>query len=134
MIQQPETHTVSETNSVADDCPLIPDKRYFKIGEVCEIAGVKQHVLRYWESEFKRIIKPQRASSKQRLYRRIDVENILKIKKLLKDDGFTIPGAKKALTRQKDANEEEVLKPKKDQKVFLAGLKSELTAILKLLK
>ncbi|MCK5323472.1 MAG: MerR family transcriptional regulator, partial [Desulfobulbaceae bacterium] len=54
----------------------IPDKLYFKIGEVCKITGVKQHALRYWETEFS-VIRPQRASSKQRLYRRIDVENIL---------------------------------------------------------
>ena len=60
----------------------IPDKLYFKIGEVKKITGVEAHVLRYWESEFK-IIRPQRASSKQRLYRKVDVENILAIKKLL---------------------------------------------------
>ncbi|MBU2537680.1 MAG: MerR family transcriptional regulator [Proteobacteria bacterium] len=78
--------------------PGIPDKRYFKIGEVCAITGVKQHVLRYWESEF-RILHPQRAQSKQRLYRRADVETVLAIKRLLKDEGFTISGAKKALAK-----------------------------------
>jgi DNA-binding transcriptional MerR regulator len=83
-----------------DDQPGIPDKQYFKIGEVCEITGVKQHVLRYWESEFK-ILNPQRARSKQRLYRRVDVENVLKIKKLLKGQGFTISGARKALVKEK---------------------------------
>ncbi|MGV1098188.1 MerR family transcriptional regulator [Thiovibrio sp. JS02] len=77
----------------------IPDKRYFKIGEVCEITGIKQHVLRYWESEFK-MLSPARARSKQRLYRREDVENVLRIKRLLKDEGFTIQGAKKALSRE----------------------------------
>jgi len=78
----------------------IPDKLYFKIGEVCEITGVKQHVLRYWESEF-RILSPQRANSRQRLYRRADVENILRIKRLLKEEGFTITGAKKLLARER---------------------------------
>lgn len=78
----------------------IPDKLYFKIGEVCEITGIKQHVLRYWETEFK-ILSPQRAHSRQRLYRRVDVENILLIKRLLKEEGFTISGAKKYLTRQR---------------------------------
>ncbi len=78
----------------------IPDKLYFKIGEVCEITGVKQHVLRYWESEF-RILSPQRANSRQRLYRRGDVESILRIKRLLKDEGFTISGAKKLLARER---------------------------------
>lgn len=77
----------------------IPDKLYFKIGEVCELTGVKQHVLRYWEAEFA-ILHPQRASSRQRLYRRSDVENILRIKRLLKDEGFTIGGAKKLLARE----------------------------------
>jgi DNA-binding transcriptional MerR regulator len=84
----------------------IPDKQYFKIGEVCDITGVKQHVLRYWESEFKKFIRPKRASSKQRLYRRVDVENIINIKKLLKDEGFTIPGAKKYMARNKDDKKE----------------------------
>ncbi|MCB2182079.1 MAG: MerR family transcriptional regulator [Desulfobulbaceae bacterium] len=114
---------------------LIPEKKYFKISEVCEIAGLKQHVLRYWESEFKKMIRPHRASSKQRLYRRVDVENILTIKKLLKEDGFTIPGAKKFLSRaqepkQVDSVDVEVV----DQKDFLSGLKSELIAIQKILK
>ena len=78
----------------------IPEKLYFKIGEVCEITGVKQHVLRYWESEF-RMLSPQRANSRQRLYRRGDVENILRIKRLLKEEGFTISGAKKLLARER---------------------------------
>ncbi|MFH7320371.1 MerR family transcriptional regulator [Desulfurivibrio sp. D14AmB] len=83
-----------------DQATPIPDKLYFKIGEVCEITGVKQHVLRYWESEF-RILSPQRANSRQRLYRRGDVENILRIKRLLKEEGFTISGAKKLLARER---------------------------------
>lgn len=86
---------------VAQDTLKIPDKLYFKIGEVSDIAGVEPHVLRYWESEL-RIIRPQRANSKQRLYRRVDVENILKIKKLLHEDGFTIPGARKYLAAGKE--------------------------------
>ena len=86
----------------------IPDKLYFKIGEVKKITGVEPHVLRYWESEFK-IIRPQRATSKQRLYRRVDVENILTIKKLLYEDGYTVPGARKFLT----ANKGKKVKPTK---------------------
>ena len=87
-------------NSVA-----IPDKLYFKIGEVCKITGTKQHVLRYWESEFS-VIRPQRATSKQRLYRRVDVENILLIKKLLQEEGFTIAGARKYLSRHRSDRKE----------------------------
>ncbi|MEW6502134.1 MAG: MerR family transcriptional regulator [Thermodesulfobacteriota bacterium] len=91
---------------VAPDQVTIPDKLYFKIGEVCELTGVKQHVLRYWETEFP-FLHPQRAGSKQRLYRRSDVENILRIKRLLREEGFTISGAKKLLSREQRGEERE---------------------------
>jgi len=74
----------------------IPDKLYFKIGEVAKMADVPPHVLRYWETEFV-AIRPKRANSKQRLYRRKDVELILNIKSLLHHQGYTIAGAKKFL-------------------------------------
>ncbi len=74
----------------------IPDKLYFKIGEVSKLAQVAPHVLRYWESEFQEI-RPKRANSKQRLYRREDVEIVLLIKELLHEKRFTISGAKKFL-------------------------------------
>ncbi len=74
----------------------IPDKLYFKIGEVAKMAEVPTHVLRYWESEFSGI-KPKRANSKQRLYRRQDVELILIIKTLLHKQGYTIAGARKLI-------------------------------------
>ena len=76
--------------------PKIPDKLYFKIGEVAEIAGVKPHVLRYWESEFSSI-RPVKSRSKQRLYRHQDIERILRLKDLLYNQGFTISGARKQL-------------------------------------
>jgi DNA-binding transcriptional MerR regulator len=74
----------------------IPDKLYFKIGEVAKIADVPTHVLRYWESEFPGI-HPKRANSKQRLYRKQDVELIVEIKSLLHERGYTIAGARKLL-------------------------------------
>jgi len=74
----------------------IPDKLYFKIGEVAKLADVPTHVLRYWETEFPDI-RPKRANSGQRLYRRKDVELILQIKTLLHGQGYTIAGARKAL-------------------------------------
>ncbi len=74
----------------------IPDKRYFKIGEVCELVDLKPHVLRYWESEFK-LISPVKAKSNQRLYRRKDVEAIVLIKDLLYNQQYTIAGAKRKL-------------------------------------
>lgn len=74
----------------------IPDKLYFKIGEVSKIADLPTHVLRFWETEFGRI-KPKRSPSGQRLYRRQDVELILKIKHLLYEKKYTIRGASKRL-------------------------------------
>jgi DNA-binding transcriptional MerR regulator len=74
----------------------IPDKLHFKIGEVSAITGVKPHVLRYWESEFS-ALRPQKTPSKQRLYRRRDVELLLLIKQLLYQEGFTIAGANKRI-------------------------------------
>jgi DNA-binding transcriptional MerR regulator len=74
----------------------LPDKQYFKIGEVSRILGVKPHVLRYWESEFSSI-RPQKSRTNQRLYRRRDVELLVQIKQLLYQEGFTIAGANKRL-------------------------------------
>lgn len=75
---------------------LLPDKLFFRIGEIGEIVGVEPHVLRYWEGEFK--IRPQRSDSGQRMYRRKDLAKFLRIKKLLHDEGYTIAGARKALS------------------------------------
>jgi DNA-binding transcriptional MerR regulator len=74
----------------------IPDKMFFRIGEVSEITGVKPYVLRYWESEF-RLLRPNKNKSGQRVYRRRDVETALEIKDLLHQRKFTIAGAKKWL-------------------------------------
>jgi len=74
----------------------LPDKLYFKVGEVSSIVGVPAYVLRFWESEFKKI-NPKRTSSGQRLYRKKDVELILWIKHLLYEKKFTIEGAKQRL-------------------------------------
>ena len=83
----------------------IPEKLFFKIGEVCEIAGVQAHVLRYWETEFP-MLAPQKNRAGQRTYRRRDVEMALRIKELLYDEQYTIAGAKKKLTSD--------LRPNKD--------------------
>ncbi len=80
----------------------IPEKLYFKIGEVCEIVGVQAHVLRYWETEFTQL-SPQKNRSGQRSYRRRDVETALRIKELLYDDLFTIAGARKKLQAESRA-------------------------------
>lgn len=103
----------------------IPDKFYFKIGEVSEISGLPSHVLRFWESEFPKI-KPKRTPSGQRLYTQKDVRLILDIKHLLHEEKFTIKGARKYISA----------KGSKKQKVpaeFIAELKTELKIIRNLL-
>jgi DNA-binding transcriptional MerR regulator len=77
----------------------IPEKLFFKIGEVCDLAGVQAHVLRYWESEFP-MLAPQKNRAGQRVYRKRDVEIALRIKELLYEDQYTIAGAKKRLTHE----------------------------------
>ncbi len=79
----------------------IPEKQYFKIGEVSEILEVEPYVLRYWESEFKNTLKPTRTRARQRLYHKKDLEILMQIKHLLYDEKFTIAGAKKRLQEMK---------------------------------
>ena len=86
-----------------ESSPSIPDKLYFKIGEVSELIGVEPYVLRYWETEFKEI-SPVKSRTNQRLYKRRDVETILKIKDLLYKERFTINGARKRL-KEEEAGE-----------------------------
>ena len=82
---------------------LIPqEKLYFKIGEVAKIVGVKPYVLRYWETEFS-MVRPGKTRSKHRLYRRKDVEMLVRIKELLHDQRFTIEGARKHLRSEAEA-------------------------------
>ncbi|HXK11292.1 MAG TPA: MerR family transcriptional regulator [Vicinamibacteria bacterium] len=78
------------------DSKQIPNKLFFKIGEVCELTDTQPYVLRYWESEFPALA-PAKNSSGQRIYRRKDIETVLRIKQLLYEEGFTIAGAKKRL-------------------------------------
>lgn len=109
----------------------IPDKLYFKIGEVSKLACVEPHVLRYWETEFTQI-QPKRAASNQRLYRRVDVETILVIKTLLHEREFTISGAKKFL---KEGTTLEVVTPATSlPEDCLGEIKKELLAVQDLLK
>jgi DNA-binding transcriptional MerR regulator len=107
-----------------------PDKRYYRIGEVSRITGVKAYVLRYWESEF-RWMAPQKSRSKQRLYRRRDIDMILLIKKLLYEQRFTIAGARKKL-RDLGANrvlESGSLVVETDHRVRYRKIRDELAAI-----
>ena len=106
---------------------IFPDKLYYKIGEVSSIAGLPAYVLRFWETEFGRI-RPKRTPSGQRLYRKGDVELILKIKHLLHEKKFTIPGAKQYLRNEVTG------KSIADANITLEELRSELQSIRKLLE
>jgi DNA-binding transcriptional MerR regulator len=75
---------------------VIPDKLYFRIGEVSRLCSLPSYVLRFWETEFSQL-KPSKSGTGQRMYRKIDVENVLRVKKLLYDQGFTIAGARQQL-------------------------------------
>ena len=114
------------------------ERLYYRIGEVSRITGLKAHVLRYWESEFK-VIRPHKEGSLQRLYRRKDLDLILKIKKLLYEDGFTIAGAKKKI-RDMEKLENKQVKLKLVEKgsngktnELLTDLQEELKGIRKML-
>jgi len=77
--------------------PEVPDKLYFKIGEVARLVGVKSYVLRYWESEFAGLLRPEKTEARHRLYRRRDVETLRTIKRLLHQERYTIEGARRRL-------------------------------------
>ena len=79
----------------------LPDKLFFRIGEAATLIGVETHVLRYWETEFR--VRPQRSSTGQRMYRRKDIARFIRIKRLLHEEGFTIAGARKALSESTSA-------------------------------
>ena len=120
---------------------VIPDKDEFKIGEVCDIAGVKPFVLRYWETEFPELA-PAKGAGGQRTYSRGDVQLILRIKQLLYEERFTVAGAKKRL-----AEEQAPRKPAKKARVepaapegpdrlrrALADIRHELEAVVEILQ
>ena len=83
----------------APQVPQVPDKPYFRIGEVSRLTSTKAFVLRYWETEFP-VLQPVKSPSGHRLYRREDIETVFEIKRLLYDEGFTIAGARRHLIEQ----------------------------------
>src|SRR5438445_579447 len=89
--------------------PEIPDKLYFKIGEVSELLGVEPYVLRYWETEFS-VLSPKKSGTGHRLYRRKDVELLLRIKHLLYEKRFTIEGARQSLQAESKAPKPKAVK------------------------
>src|SRR5689334_14464708 len=116
--------------------PEIPDKLYFKIGEVSELLGVEPYVLRYWETEFPGL-SPKKSGTGHRLYRRKDVELLLRIKHLLKEKRFTIEGARQSL--QAEGKPPKARTPKRVQQELFAEdplpeIRRELADILSFLK
>jgi DNA-binding transcriptional MerR regulator len=104
--------------------PPIPDKLFFRIGEVCKIADIEPFVLRFWETEFPNLA-PEKSKSGQRVYKRKDIEMVLRIKELLYERGYTIAGARKQLAR--------VRTPKEHRAKMLFQIRKELCDILTLL-
>lgn len=116
--------------------PDIPDKLYFKIGEVSELLGVEPYVLRYWESEFPGL-SPKKSGTGHRLYRRKDVELLLRIKHLLYEKRFTIEGARQSLHADAKAPKAKAVKriqPDLFAEDPLPNIRRELADILRLLK
>jgi DNA-binding transcriptional MerR regulator len=113
--------------------PRLPDKIYFKIGEVSEIVGVEPYVLRYWETEFD-VLRPSKALSRHRLYKKKDVEMLLDIKRLLYSEGFTIEGARKKLKETKKEEKTQLKLPLADQKYrsALSKIKKDLQSLRKI--
>jgi DNA-binding transcriptional MerR regulator len=116
--------------------PEIPDKLYFKIGEVSELLGVEPYVLRYWETEFS-VLSPKKSGTGHRLYRRKDVELLLRIKHLLYEKRFTIEGARQTLQSESKSPKPKAVK-RAQQELFSADplpeIRRELADILLLLK
>ena len=114
------------------DKPL-PDKLFFKIGEVADLVGVKPHVLRYWEAEFPSL-RPMKTRGSHRVYRRRDVEIAMMIRRLVHDEGFTIPGARKRLKQLDQHRVESEPEPAATREVALRaellGIRQSLTALL----
>ncbi len=108
--------------------PRVPEREAFRIGEVAALAGVTPSVLRYWETEF-RSLRPHKTRAGQRLYRRVDVEQVMRIRDLLYDRGFTIAGARRAL--REDGSDDTSLD---DRRLAAArAIRNEAEEVLRLL-
>lgn len=112
----------------------IPDKLYFKIGEVADITDVKPYVLRYWENEFK-IISPKKSLKNQRVYTKKDIELILEIKRLLYKEKYTLEGAKKKVKELRSTLSKQTEFSFKEDNIrsSLKSIRNELDSIKKLL-
>lgn len=110
--------------------PELPDKLYFKIGEVAKLVGVKPYVLRYWETEFS-VVRPGKTRSRHRLYRRRDVETLLEIRRLLYGERYTIEGAKRRL---REVGRAPAAASDGDERPGLARVRAELLELYRMLE
>jgi len=124
-----EKKRVPKSGAASD--PVIPDKLYFRIGEVSRLCRLPAYVLRFWETEFPQL-KPVKSSTGQRMYRQRDVESVLRIKKLLYDQGFTIAGARQHL--KAEAKTSALPFPKQRPAESLKKVRQGLQEILVILK
>jgi len=112
---------------------LIPDKLFFKIGEVTHLTGVEQHVLRYWEEEIE-VLRPKKNRAGQRLYQKKDIELILEIKQLLYAEKFTLAGAKKKIKKNKKKEVQlDIAFDREDFINWKAEIRQDLESILNIL-
>jgi len=112
---------------------IIPDKLYFRIGEVAGLCRLPAYVLRFWETEFPQL-KPVKSSTGQRMYRKRDVESVVRIKKLLYEDGFTIAGARVQLREETKSDRHQTALPFPGKpSASVAHLRNELRQILHIL-
>ena len=121
--------------AVTSNAPEIPDKLFFRIGEVSAILGLEPYVLRYWETEFPSL-SPKKSGTGHRLYRRKDVELLLRIKHLLYEKRFTIDGARQYLQAEAKSIHQKDIKPEQ-QALFsdpMPEIRRDLSEILKLLR
>ena len=113
--------------------PRIPDKHYFRIGEVARLAGVQPHVLRFWETEF-RTLRPSKTQSKRRLYSRQDAELVLRIRDLLYDEGYTIAGARRQLEEESQGEGESHPEVPARTRALLQQIRNEVEELLQLVR
>jgi len=123
----------SQSSSTKPNLPPIPAKRYFTIGEVSELCGVKPHVLRYWEQEFTQL-KPVKRRGNRRYYQHHEVLLVRRIRQLLYDEGFTINGARHRLDQGAAPAESAPAPASADRTSRLTGLRTEIQAILDILR
>jgi DNA-binding transcriptional MerR regulator len=108
---------------------LIPEKAYFRIGEVSKILNVEPYVIRYWETEF-HTVKPVRTKTAQRLYRKKDVKELLTIRDLLYAQRFTIDGAKKQLIKMRGESDTETIQDDKEKLIHIKHSLQEIRKIM----